>query len=210
MSADKNLDQGEHKKQTINLLQPELLPEQVLLSLPRVTIIWAVAFAVMIGWAILAHYQQQVFTAQQKTLEKEKAKQTQTLDRLSLQLSARKVNSELTEKLVTLKLLMANKHALHAKLTDSNQTYVAGFAVAMSELSQMHHQDIRLQSIHINNDNMTFSGLALNPDAVPAWLAGFENSLLLSGKVFGHFKLSENKQNMIEFVVSSKMQGSVQ
>ena len=210
MSADKNLNEGEQKKQTINLLQPELLPEKVLLSLPRVTIIWAVVFAVMVGWSMLANYQQQVFTAQQKALEKEKAGKTQELDKLSLQLSARKVHSELTEKLATLKLLMVNKHALHAKLTDSNQTYVAGFAAAMSELSQMHHQNIRLQSIQINHDNMTFSGLALNPDAVPAWLAGFENSLLLSGKVFGHFKLSENKQNMIEFVVSSKMQGSVQ
>ena len=76
----------------------------------------------------------------------------------------------------------------------------------MSELSQMHRKDIRLQSIQINNNDMTFSGLALSPEAVPAWLAGFKNSLLLSGKSFGHFKLTENKDNVTEFVVSSKMQ----
>jgi len=76
----------------------------------------------------------------------------------------------------------------------------------MNELAQLHHQDIRLQTININNDNMTFSGLALTPEAVPAWLAGFENSLLLSGKSFSHFKLSENEQNITEFMVSSKAQ----
>jgi hypothetical protein len=42
---------------------------------------------------------------------------------------------------------------------------------------------------------------------VPAWLAGFENSLLLSGKSFSHFKLSENEQHMTEFTVSSKVEG---
>jgi hypothetical protein len=99
---------------------------------------------------------------------------------------------------------MNHKQALHENLTNPNRTYVSGFAGAMDDLAKLHHQDIRLEVININNDNMTFSGVALTPEAVPAWLAGFENSVLLSGKSFSRFKLTENKQNITEFMVSSK------
>lgn len=202
MSA--NLNVSAHKYR-INLLQPELLPEKVLLTLPRVVLLWIVAFSIMLAWGVGTHFQHQSLQKKLSVLQKEKVTQDKRFKDLSTQLTSRKVDSKLAEKLSTIKLLMSNKQALHEKLTNPNKTYVAGFATAMSELAQLHHQDIRLQSININNDNMTFSGLALSPEAVPAWLAGFENSLLLSGKTFSHFQLSENEQNITTFMVSSKV-----
>tara|TARA_B110001454_G_scaffold213668_1_gene232230 strand:+ start:142 stop:783 length:642 start_codon:yes stop_codon:yes gene_type:complete len=193
-------------KYSINLLQPELLPEKVLLTLSRVVIVWCLTLSVMVGWAIVTNVTQQSLNAKLTVLQQENSKQTKQLETLTAQLAARKVDSQLADRLSTIKLLMSNKQALHAKLTDPNITYVAGFSTAMAELAQLHHQDIRLETININNDNMTFSGLALAPEAVPAWLAGFENSLLLSGKSFSHFKLSENEQNITQFMVSSKVE----
>jgi len=204
MSANLNVNSAAHKYR-INLLQPELLPEQVLLTLPRVALLWVTAFMLMLGWGVATSFQHQSIQ-KLNVLQKEKIKQDKLLANLTTELTSRKVDSLLTEKLTTLKLLINNKQALHEKLTNPNKTYVAGFAIAMNELAQLHHQDIRLQTININNDNMTFSGLALSPEAVPAWLAGFENSLLLSGKSFFHFKLSENEQHITEFMVSSKAQ----
>ncbi|MBL4940389.1 MAG: PilN domain-containing protein [Colwellia sp.] len=198
---------GSVNKFNINLLQAELLPEKILLTLPRVVVVWFLVFFVMTGWAVAAYYTQQSFQSELTILQQEDSKKTKLLATLTAQLSARKVDSQLTDRLATIKLLMANKQALHAKLTDSKQTYVAGFSAAMDELAQLHHRDIRLEAININNDNMTFSGVALTPEAVPAWLAGFENSVLLSGKSFSHFELSENEQNIIKFMVSSKITG---
>ncbi|MCW8832732.1 MAG: hypothetical protein OQK09_11690 [Colwellia sp.] len=191
-------------KYHINLLQAELLPETVLLTLPRVVGSWLLVLFLMLAWHISTHYTYQRLTAKLSIVQQENTKQNEQLTALTNKLNNRKVNSQLAEQLDTIKLLMANKQALHAKLTDPNETYVAGFAAAMDELSQMHRKDIRLQTIHISNEQMTFSGLALTPEAVPAWLAGFENSLLLSGKSFEHFKLSENEQNITEFMVSSQ------
>ncbi|OUR59944.1 hypothetical protein A9Q74_15520 [Colwellia sp. 39_35_sub15_T18] len=191
-------------KYQINLLQAELLPEKAGLTLKRVVILWVLVLALMVAWAIASHYTQTLLTAKLTAVQQENTKRTKQLENLNNALNNRKVNSGLAEQLETIKLLMINKRALHAKLTNPNQTYVAGFAAAMKELSDLHRKDIRLQAIHINNEQMTFSGLALSPEAVPAWLAGFENSLLLSGKSFEHFKLSENEQNITEFVVSSK------
>lgn len=205
MSANLNANSAAQKYR-INLLQSELLPEQVLLTLPRVILFWVVAFMLMLGWGVVTHLQYQSIQQKLNVLQKEKVKQNKLLANLTTELTSRKVDSLLTEKLTTLKLLINNKQALHEKLTNPNKTYVAGFAIAMNELAQLHHQDIRLQTININNDNMTFSGLALTPEAVPAWLAGFENSQLLSGKSFSHFKLSENEQHITEFMVSSKAQ----
>jgi len=193
-------------KLNINLLQPELFPEKVLLTLPRVVIVWCLALIVMIAWTVVTNYTQHSLKEKLTVLQRENNKHTKQLEKLTAKLTSRKVDSKLANKLSTLKLLMSNKQSLHAKLTNPNKTYVAGFATAMDDLAQLHHQDIRLEAISINNDNMIFSGLALTPEAVPAWLAGFENSSLLSGKSFSHFKLSENEQNITEFMVSSKVQ----
>ncbi|MGL1956524.1 MAG: hypothetical protein OCD00_04340 [Colwellia sp.] len=190
-------------KYNINLLQPELLPEMPLLSFKRVVVIWLVVFIVMSVWILAEKQNHQVLTKQYKSLQQTNHKQSALVKTLEEQISNRKVNSALKEKLDTLKLLMTNKQALHTKLTDTNQTFVTGFASAMSELADFHHKDIRLQAVKINNNDMTFSGLTKVPEAVPAWLAGFEHSVLLSGKSFVHFKLSQNEQNITEFVVSS-------
>lgn len=208
MLANSNLSNGvnnsEHKY-SINLLQPELLPEKVLLTLPRVVAVWSVLLALMVGWTVATHYTQQSLMQKLSILKQENSTYTSQLETLTAQLATRKIDSQLAERLTMIKLLMSNKNALHQKLTNPNKTYVAGFAAAMDELAQLHHKDIRLETININNNNMSFSGLALKPEAVPAWLARFENSSLLSGKSFSHFQLSENEQNMTQFMVSSKM-----
>ena len=204
MSANRNATSA--NKYSINLLQPELLPEKVLLTLPRVILLWIVVFTLMLGWGIATDFQHQSLQEELKVLKKEKIKQDKLLASLTTQLTSRTIDSALVEQLSTIKAVMKNKQALYEKLTNPNKTYVAGFATAMDELAQLHHPDIRLQSININNDNMTFSGLALTPEAVPAGLAGFEKSLLLSGKSFSPFKLSENEQQLTEFIVSSKVQ----
>lgn len=205
MSANLNVNSTDNKY-SINLLQPELLPEKVLLTLPRVVLLWVTAFTLMLAWGVVTSFQHQTLQEKLTILKKEKVKQDKLLSNLTTQLTSRKVDNHLVEKLETIKLLINNKKAINEKLTNPNKTYVAGFAIAMNELAELHHKDIRLQSININNDNMTFSGLALTPEAVPAWLAGFENSLFLSGKLFSHFKLSENEQHITEFMVSSKAQ----
>ncbi len=191
-------------KYSINLLQPELLPEKVLVTLPRVVAVWGLAFVIMLAWALFTHYQASQLSNQHSIVKQDYDKAQARASELEQQIATRRVDSHLAEKLAVMTLLMKHKHALHDKLTDPSRTFVTGFAAAMEELSAMHHQDIRLKEIHINNDDMSFTGLAKAPEAVPAWLAGFENSVLLSGKSFVHFKLSKNEQDMTEFVVSSK------
>lgn len=191
-------------KLTINLLQPELLPKKVLLTLPRVVGVWCAVLVVMLGWVLQTQYSQDSLRTKLTALQQENEQHTNLQNTLTMQLSERKVDKILSDKLDTIKIVMSTKQALHKKLTNGSNTYVAGFAGAMSDLAELHHKDIRLEMININNDDMTFSGLALTPEAVPAWLAGFENSALLAGKSFSRFKLSENTENITEFMVSSK------
>jgi len=195
-------------KYSINLLQPELLPEQSLLSLKRVVMVWIIALVVMVLWVFYTSNNHQVLLKNNRVLQSENTANSQRVQKLENQLKNRKVNSALTEKLATVKLLMLNKKALYKELTDPNRTFVTGFAAAMTELASLHHKDISLTTVNINTDDMTFTGLARVPEAVPAWLAGFKDSTLLSGKSFIHFKLSENEEKVTEFVVSSKVKGA--
>lgn len=198
----------QNNKYSINLLQAELLPEKVLLTLTRVVTLWCLVLVFMIAWFLGLSYTQSQHKNEIKALQQHNTEYSSKLQELTNQLAKRKANATLTDELSLVKLLIDNKKSLHKSLIDSNQTYVAGFASAMAELAELHSRDIRLQSIHMSNEIMTFSGLALTPEAVPAWLAGFENSLLLSGKSFEYFKLSESEgdlNHLTEFTVSSKV-----
>jgi len=191
-------------KYSINLLQADLLPTVPLLSLKRVVSLWVLVLVLMLMIIGLGQYQLFGATKKNAQLNNQKAQKVALQSDLTLKLSQRKTDPELVEKLSTLKMLTNSKRVLHASLTDGTKTYVAGFAKAMTELANIHQTNVSLNTISISHDQMSFSGLARTPDAVPLWMAEFRKASLLSGKHFTHFKLTENKQNLTEFVVSSK------
>lgn len=190
-------------KHSINLLQAELFPETPPLTLTRVVSVWLALLVLMTLWAVVTELDYRQSAVKYDELLKVKQQKTKIAKELEVQLQNRQVSSALVQNLSTLKLVMQHKGALLKKLTDSNETFAGGFVMAMNDLSAMHHKDIRLQTININSSAMSFTGLARNPQAVPAWLAGFKKSKLLSGKAFVQFKLAKNEQNITEFVVSS-------
>ncbi|WP_041737155.1 PilN domain-containing protein [Colwellia psychrerythraea] len=190
-------------KNNINLLQAELFPEKPLLTLQRVVGVWLGLLSIMLIWVVVTELNYKQSAATYNVLLKEQQQKQKLAKQLESQLKNRQVSPTLKRDLDTMKLVMQHKDALLNKLTDSNETFAGGFVMAMNDLSAMHHKDIRLQTISIDAKNMSFTGLARTPQAVPAWLAGFKQSRLLSGKAFIQFKLAKNEQNITEFVVSS-------
>ena len=199
-----------NNKYSINLLQAELLPKQVLLTLKRVVISWLLVSSLMLVMAFFSQYQANNVAEQLKALNKVKVKQNKVLADLEKNIQQNKTDVKLTRELKTLKFVMSNKQALYQELTNRDTTYVGGFAKAMTDLSEMHSKNISLQKVFIDNENLTFSGLASTPGAVPAWLASFDSSSILSGKVFSNFSLNNVKNNgndVIKFVVSTTNKG---
>lgn len=194
-------------KHSINLLQAELFPEKPLLTLTRIVSVWVGLLFLMLIWTIVTELNYSQSAATYDGLLKEQQQKQKLAKQLESQLQNRQVSPKLKRDLDTVKLVMQHKDALLHKLTDSNETFAGGFVMAMNDLSAMHHKDIRLQTISIDATNMSFTGLARTPQAVPAWLAGFKQSRLLSGKAFVQFKLAKNEQDITEFVVSSVAAG---
>jgi Tfp pilus assembly protein PilN len=190
-------------KYSINLLQADLLPPKVLWTLNRVVILWLVVLTMMLVLIFFVQLQVNNLNVEFQTVNSVNTNQKVQLKSLELDVAENHQDSELLAQLSTIKLVIDNKQHLHQQLTDPAQTYSAGFSSAMSELAELHDKSISLQRVNIGNGNMTFTGLALSPDAVPNWLSGFESSTFLSGKRFINFTLSENEQQLIEFVVSS-------
>jgi hypothetical protein len=191
-------------KYSINLFQDELIPQKPWLTLTTVYMVWGLSLLAMIAWGVInyLHIEKLQVTHQQFSLQKKQLQQQ--VSQLEKQLITHQPSAELSQQLVQLKTVYQYKTALNKRLTDNTQLYVSGFAAAMTELAQHHHEDIRLQQVSIQPDNMLFKGLAKKPDAVPQWLSGFKSSQFLAGMSFSHFKLIENKQHLTEFVVSSK------
>lgn len=194
-------------KYTVNLLGPELLPEKKLLTLTNVVALWLVVLAAMLAVSFLTGIQSNKLAKENKSIVSENRKAKSELARLEDEVKNRKVDSGLQERLELLKSAMVNRSSLHQQLTDTSKAHVTGFSTAMTELADNHHKGISLERVVIKNDEMTFAGLAKQPEAVPAWLAGFQHTKLLSGKAFINFKLEENENKVTRFVVSSSMSG---
>lgn len=190
-------------KYSINLLQADLLPAKALWTLNRVIAVWLAALVVMLALIFIAQMQLSRLNAVFHAESALNSSQTVQLQNLEATISANRKDADLLAKLNTVKLVIANKQHLHQQLTDPTQTYSAGFSSAMAELAELHNKNISLQRVNIGNGNMTFSGIARTPDAVPNWLSGFESSTFLSGKRFVNFSLTENEEQLTEFVVSS-------
>lgn len=190
-------------KHSINLFQADLLSAKALWTLNRVMGLWLAVLVVMLLLIGIAQLQLSTLSAELQQENLLNSTQKLQLQQLESTISANRKDTELLTKLNTVKLVIANKQHLHQQLTDPAQTYSAGFSTAMAELAELHDRNISLQRVNIGNGNMTFSGIALTPDAVPNWLSGFESSTFLSGKRFVNFSLTENEQKLTEFIVSS-------
>jgi len=192
--------QGKH---SINLLQPELIAVKPLWTLKRVIVLWVSILLVMITAVFVNQNQLAKNTSQQNQLKSEEIFLNEKLASLENELSSHKPNNTLKTKITALTAILNNKTYLYAELTDSTKIQVAGFAHSMTELSEKHHKGISLSEIQMNKNNMSFSGITKTPQAVPAWLAGFEHSTFLSGKKFINFVMQENDDKQIQFTVSS-------
>jgi cell division protein FtsL len=192
-------------KYSINLLQPELLPKKPPLTLNKVLIVWSVVALLMFAAFTVVQTKLHLLNKENHQLTVEKNKNDALLSQLEQQIKQHRKNPELIAQLNEFKTLLKYKNALKSKLTDESSAYVAGFSGAMTELAEHYQSDVSLQHVMIDSQHMTFSGIAKTPDAVPLWLAGFKQSTFLSGMSFSHFKLTENKHKITEFVVSSKI-----
>ena len=190
-------------RNVINLLQPELLPQKAALTLFRVMLCWGLALLLMLMWWYNSDYQLRELNDKVQVLTVEKTKADKLLTQLENKLLGRKPDPLLLSKLETMKLFIANKQTLLGQLTNESGTYIAGFAVAMTELADFHSPDISLQHIKIALNDMTFAGVSRAPQALPKWLTQFEQSSVLSGQAFTYLTLWENEQQYTNFVVST-------
>ncbi|WDE04506.1 hypothetical protein SG34_024735 [Thalassomonas viridans] len=190
-------------KTGINLLQPELLPPEALITLNRVIIFWGLIFVLMSAWWYSSDHSLAEVKAEVAVLSAEKNKQTKLLEKLEQDITRHKPDPLLLARLETMKLIIANKEALHGQLTDVAGSYVAGFSGAMTELAKYHSADISLQHIRIAGDHMSFEGQTRSAQAVPKWLANFEQSSILSGRVFSDFSVTLDEEQQLVFKVST-------
>ncbi|WDE10960.1 PilN domain-containing protein [Thalassomonas haliotis] len=192
-------------KTGINLLQPELLPPTALVTLNRVLVLWLAILLLMLAWWYSSDHNLIQVKAEVGQLNAEKNKKTKLLEKLEQDITGHKPDALLLARLDTMKLIVANKKALHGQLTDVSGSYVTGFAGAMTELAKFHSADISLEHISIAGKQISFEGLTRSARAVPLWLANFEQSSVLSGQVFSDFSLAQDleQEQHLRFKVST-------
>ena len=100
MLASANQRSGDNDtphKYSINLLQVELLPKKVWLTLSNVVALWLLVLAVMVGWAIVVHYNQQSITEHLAVVQQEN-----NTNEMLLKALAKQKNKKASKQLITL------------------------------------------------------------------------------------------------------------
>lgn len=190
-------------KHKINLLQAELYPKKVLLTLNKVVGLWVIMCIVMLSWVLITQLTFNQTVSEHRSLTQLKNQKQTFSEQLQKQLAEKQASPMLLRELESKKQLLARKSALLAKLTGSKQVFSSGFVTTLNDLSTRHNQNITLKTISINDTGIAFTGLAKSPKDVPTWLNGFGKSSLLSGEEFMTFELVQNAQGITNFVVSS-------
>ena len=192
-------------KYSINLLQADLIPPKIFWTLSRVASLFIIVLAIMLLEVAYIRVELNDLEPKFKTLSATSKSNKTTIKTLQAQINKDRKDSKLLTKLNTLKLLNNNKQHILDQLADPTKNYHSNFSDVMTMLAGFHSEKISLRGVQIDSGRIILSGVALSPDAVPSWLSGFDSSTFLSGKRFTNFTLSENEQQLTQFVVSSSI-----
>lgn len=192
----------ENFSKRINLLQPELVPPKERLTLGSMMSLWVI---VLVGFLIAQSIVETLLLNEKglnQALKNEQIELSAKTNLLQQKLAANKIDKALQSQLDATKLLLGDKTQLFQKLSAQEGELVDGFSLLMNELARYHHNQIMLESIYVNETNISIKGKATKAEFVPSWLSGFESSAFMKNKRFAGFKVSGQDEGVV-FAVST-------
>lgn len=194
-------------KTRVNLFTQEFKPKKEKLNLLHASSIFGVVFVLMLGLIVSAHYDEQQLISeldkQNNVLEQLESENNE----LNAQLEQHIENPVLRQQLAGINNKLRYQQDILSVLGQLSAVQNSSFSVLMDDLARLRDDDLRLQTIRLSADTMTLEGIAREHEAIPRWVAQFEQGSSLKNREFTSLNIGRNAEDIITFKLTNTAQG---
>lgn len=191
-------------KTRVNLLTPDLLPPELLISLERLAQV--VVIVLLLGGSLNAWF---YFQNDQLTTELSQHKQTngdlktRTKD-LEQRISNHKPDARLVAQVAATDEKLQVKQRLLDELDRRSDITSEGFSTLMTDLAGVTAPKLWLTSFQAENQRFNFEGYSVQAQTVPFWVEQLKTTETLRGYAFSAINMEREPGLPISFTLSSK------
>lgn len=194
-------------KTRVNLYTQAFKPKKEKLNLTHACAIFGAVLVIMFGFIVSAYYDEQQLISeldkQHLLLEQLESEN----DELNAQLSQHIENPVFRQQLTSINKKLQYQQDILSVLTGLAAVQNSSFSVLMDDLARLRDDDLRLQAIQLSADTMTLKGIAREHEAIPRWVAQFEQGSSLKNREFTSLNIGRNDDDIITFLLTNKAQG---
>lgn len=191
-------------KQFANLYLPELHPNRERLTLNFLATVVGAVIALLVvvtlfgQWAVGSKKAEVTQLQSQLSAIQKQVKEQQDLLNTALN------DPQLLAQIASAEQKVAQQQRLLQQMLLTTAGSQTSFAGVLKDIARVDVEDLWLQSIIVNEGQLSLRGSSLNPTILPVWLNSFSAQPNLRGRQFGVFELRVgNDQEVLQFTVGS-------
>lgn len=190
-------------KTRINLYAAEFKPKKEILNLVQLISINILVLVVMFTFIYLAVSERNEMQAQMQQLDQDMSELRETNKELAEKAAKHIKNPGLEQQLVILNSRLGYQQDILSLLSGLSDVKSSGFSILMQDLARLRDRDIRLKRIQLNNNEITFEGLARYHQAIPRWVRQFKQGTSLQNREFSQLHIGRNDDDTITFTLTN-------
>ncbi|WP_341502853.1 PilN domain-containing protein [Gallaecimonas sp. GXIMD4217] len=185
-------------KHDINLMTADLLPPPQRLSARTVLGSWLLAALLLVAGLGWAQWQQQQLEQRKAALAAREADINDQIARINRELDKQRIPPALADQKTRLEADVARGRLLLGELDKLQLGDGTRFSPVLEALARAHRPGVWLTGLHLEGRQLALRGAAYQPDAIPAWVQGFESQPVLAPRRFGALTL-ERQGDQVHF-----------
>lgn len=178
-------------KQRVNLYQPVLFVQRQRLTLSRLLYLWFALIVVLLAVMFMLQQQLQQHTAQLAEQQRQLNTAQQEVTMYQQALTQRQPAAALQQQHQLLQRSVQQKQQLLGYLSSQQQQAGLFYSPVLQHLQQIDRNELWLTSFSLQQHYSSFAGIALQPDAVPQWLAELSSLGYFQGQRFSQINLQQ-------------------
>ncbi len=178
-------------KQQVNLYQPVLFVQRQYLTLPRLAWSWLLLAASVAVMVFMLQQQHKQLSTTLSGQQAQRDTQAQEASMYQQALAQRQPAPALQKQYQVLQHSVMQKQQLLSYLAGQQQQAGLFYSPVLQHLQTIDRNELWLTAFSLQQQYSSFSGIALQPDAVPLWLEDLRKSAYFRGQRFSQISLEQ-------------------
>jgi len=193
----------------INLYPSHLKPKKDRFSFKNVVSLWLLLIFIMGGYYAYIRYEVAKLDAVLTQKVRDKERLSDEFNSLSKQMINHKPNPVKIKAIERISADVESKKTTLRAINHFDDSLKEGYSGVMASLAELARDDISISYIELNEKVLNLKGLARTPSSVPKWIRQFRTKLNLIGRTFESMNIGRNKDNVVTFELTTRVEPTV-